>query len=83
MSANELLTPAEYAELRRCSLRTLDRERANNTGCPYVRLGGRVFYRRGDIEIFIETCVNRPNDEQCALLANGTPSAIENTRRVA
>lgn len=59
MSDIEFLTPAEYAQLRRCSLRTLDRERANHCGCPYVRLGGRIFYRRNDIEHFIETLVQR------------------------
>lgn len=55
----ELLTTAEYARLRRCSLRTLDRERANRSGCPYLRLGGRIFYRRSDIELYIERLVRR------------------------
>ena len=59
MSDIELLTAAEYARLRRCSLRTLDRERASRSGCPYVRLGGRIFYRRSDIELYIETLVRR------------------------
>jgi len=59
MADIELLTATEYARLRRCSLRTLDRERANRCGCPYVRLGGRVFYRRSDIERYIETLVRR------------------------
>jgi hypothetical protein len=49
----ELLTAAEFSRLRRCSLRTLDRERATGRGCPYVRLGARVLYRRADIERFI------------------------------
>ena len=59
MSDIKLLTTAEYARLRRCSLRTLDRERATGSGCPYVRLGGRIFYRRSDIERYIETLVRR------------------------
>jgi Helix-turn-helix domain len=54
MSDLELITAAEFARLRRCSLRTLDRERATGTGCPYVRLGGRVLYRRADIHRYIE-----------------------------
>jgi hypothetical protein len=37
MSDLELITAAEFARLRRCSLRTLDRERAIGAGCPYVR----------------------------------------------
>jgi len=63
MSNIELLTAAEYARLRRCSLRTLDRERANRSGCPYVRLGGRIFYRVSDIERYIEMLVRRDNDD--------------------
>jgi hypothetical protein len=64
MADVELLTAAEYARLRRCSLRTLDRERANLSGCPYLRLGGRVFYRRNDIERYLETMVRRHDGEQ-------------------
>jgi hypothetical protein len=50
----DLMTPAEFARYRRCSLRTLDRERATGRGCPYVRLGARVLYRRADAERYIE-----------------------------
>jgi hypothetical protein len=53
MTETDLLTPQEYAHYRRCSLRTLDRERANGVGCPYVRLGARIFYRRADIGRYI------------------------------
>ena len=59
MSEIELLTPPECAELRRCSQRTLDRERASNIGPAYVRIGSRIFYRRADIERFIEANVNK------------------------
>jgi hypothetical protein len=55
--APELLTPHEYARYRRCSIRTLDRERAEGRGCAYVRIEGRVLYRRADIERFIEAHV--------------------------
>lgn len=57
MSDIELLTSSEFARLRRCSLRTLDRERATGGGCPYVRLGARVLYRRSDIERYFEAHV--------------------------
>ncbi len=80
MPDNELLTPAEYARLRRCSLRTLDRERANRSGCPYVRLGGRLFYRRGDIDRFIETHISRSTVE---LMGTGTSGDPPSRRRVA
>jgi excisionase family DNA binding protein len=49
----ELLTTRETAELLRCSVRTLDRERADGRGCPWVRIGGRVRYRRADVEAFV------------------------------
>lgn len=49
-----LMTAVEFARYRRCSPRTLDRERATGRGCPYVRLGARVLYRRADVERYIE-----------------------------
>ena len=50
----ELLTALETARLLRCSLRTLDRERAEGRGCPFVRMGGRIRYRRADVEAFVK-----------------------------
>ena len=49
----ELLTALETARLLRYSLRTLDRERAEGRGCPFVRMGGRIRYRRADVEAFV------------------------------
>ena len=54
VSEADLLTSAEYAHYRRCSLRTVERERETGEGCSYVRLGGRVLYRRADIQRYIE-----------------------------
>jgi excisionase family DNA binding protein len=48
-----LLTSREAAEFLRCSLRTLDRERADGRGCPFVRIGRRIRYRRADVEAFV------------------------------
>ena len=48
-----LLTATETARLLRCSLRTLDRERSDGCGCPFVRIGARIRYRRADVEDFI------------------------------
>jgi hypothetical protein len=48
-----LLTPKEYADMRRCSVRTTERERERGDGCPYVQIGRRIYYRREDIERFI------------------------------
>ena len=49
----KLLTALETARLLRCSLRTLDRERADGRGCPFIRIGGRIRYRLADIESYI------------------------------
>jgi excisionase family DNA binding protein len=49
----ELLTAGETANLLRCSLRTLDRERAEGRGCPFIRIGRRIRYRRSDLDAFI------------------------------
>jgi hypothetical protein len=68
---SELLTPQEYAHVRRSSIRTLDRERAEGRGCPFVRLGSRIFYRRRDIDRYIETQVR--GGEFCAADAGAGP----------
>lgn len=50
----ELLTGPEYAWVRRCSIRTIERERSTGEGCRYVKLGRAVRYRRRDVLDFIE-----------------------------
>jgi hypothetical protein len=57
MTETDLLTPLEYARYRRCSVRTLDRERADGVGCPYIRLGSRILYRRADIDRYLDAHV--------------------------
>jgi len=57
-----LLTAGETARLLRCSLRTLDRERADGRGCPFVRIGGRIRYRRADVEAFVAAHVRSHAD---------------------
>ena len=49
-----LLTQREYAHLRRCSERTVERERVSGTGCRYIKIGRGVLYRRADVLDFIE-----------------------------
>jgi hypothetical protein len=53
-SPHRLLTQREYAEYRRCSIRTIERERAIGEGCPYVRMGARILYRLADVDCFID-----------------------------
>jgi hypothetical protein len=57
---SDLLTPKECADYRRCSLRTLDRERAEARGPPFAQIGARVFYRRKDVDLFIAAHVREP-----------------------
>jgi len=51
---NELLTGDEYAKARKCSLRTVERERTAGTGCTFIKIGRSVRYRWGDVLAFIE-----------------------------
>lgn len=51
---DDLLTESEAAQLRRQSVRTLQAERVRGGGCPFVKLGRSVRYRRRDVQMFIE-----------------------------
>lgn len=53
MTETEIFIPKECADYRHCSVRKLDRERAEGRGPPYVRIDGRIFYRRSDVDRFI------------------------------
>lgn len=49
-----LMTPqaaAEYLGLQRC---TLDRWRSTGGKLPFYKVGGRIFYKRPDLDAFIE-----------------------------
>jgi Helix-turn-helix domain len=59
----KLYTPQEYAEVRQCSLKTLERERTAGTGCPYVLIGRRIYYREEHIEAFLAGRVRRSTSE--------------------
>ena len=54
---DKLLTEIEAAQLRGQSVRTLQAERLHGGGCPFVKLGRSVRYRRSDILRFIESRV--------------------------
>jgi helix-turn-helix protein len=68
----ELITESEAARLRRQSERTLQSERQRGDGCPFVKLGHSVRYRRADVLAFIaanvKTCTSdtasKPANEQ-------------------
>ena len=62
-SPDFLLTQPEYAILRRCSERTIERERASGTGCRYIKIGRSVRYKRTDVLDFIETHARQSTSE--------------------
>jgi hypothetical protein len=66
MTQSNLLTARECADYRRCSLRTLDRERERGEGCPYVRIGGRIYYRVCDVDQFITAHLRGGDRERAA-----------------
>jgi len=59
-----------YAAIRSCSVKTLQRERRLNIGCPFRRVGGTsVRYKLGDIMAFLESQPAggggaKPNDQK-------------------
>jgi Helix-turn-helix domain len=61
--SDELLTENEAAQLRRQSVRTLQAERVRGGGCPHVKLGRSVRYRRSDVLKFIENNVRTSTSE--------------------
>lgn len=50
MTISELISEAEYAAQRGVSLRTVQRERAQRIGPPYIRLGRKIYFRPAAIE---------------------------------
>jgi hypothetical protein len=76
MIDTELWTSRECAAYRRCSQRTLDRERERGDGCPYVRIGARIYYRASDVEEFIlaHVCGGK-----CASAAIATDPALSSS----
>lgn len=50
----DLLTTAEAACYCRCSFRLFELNRGKGTGAPFIRLGRKIFYRRVDLDAYIE-----------------------------
>ena len=71
----KLYTPSEYAACRRCSLKTLERERTAGTGCSYVLIGRRVFYREEDIEAFLAARLRNSTSELVSAKAKSEPAS--------
>jgi hypothetical protein len=49
----DYLMARECAAYRRRSVRSLDRERAEGSGPPYIRDGSRILYRRTDVDAWL------------------------------
>jgi hypothetical protein len=53
MADTEFFTSKECAQYRRCSDRTLDRERQLGIGPTHVKDGRRVLYRKSDVDLYL------------------------------
>ena len=53
MTIQDLISEADYAAARRVSVRTVQRERAQRIGPPYIKLGRNIFYRPAAIESWL------------------------------
>ena len=64
---HENLTTSELAEyLRLDSIRTPMRWRQHRTGPPWVKAGGRVLYRKSDVDAWLEANRQAPVREATA-----------------
>ena len=50
MTIKDLIPEADYAAARGVSIRTVQRERAQRVGPPFIKLGRHIFYRPQAIE---------------------------------
>ena len=54
MKLSDLISEADYAELRGVCVRTIQRERALRSGPPYIKLGRRIFYKLSSIDQWLD-----------------------------
>lgn len=59
MQARQLMTMDEVAELTRIPVNTLRFYRHKGTGPKSAKLGGRIMYRRNDVDAWIEEAFNQ------------------------
>ena len=62
-STRALLITAEYAEIRQCSVRTIEHERQAGTGARFLKINGQVRYRAEDIEEFLANALRSSTKE--------------------
>ena len=73
---DDLITESEAARMRRQSERTLQAERQRGDGCPFVKLGRSVRYRRADVLQFIAANVKTSTSEPLPS-PPATPGAVQ------
>ena len=60
---DDLVTPEEAGEYLGLSPGTLSNMRGKNKGPAYYKQGGRVAYKRADLDAYIESCRVVPNGQ--------------------
>ena len=50
MTLQDLIPEADYAAQRGVSVRTVQRERAQRIGPPFIKIGRKIYYRPAAIE---------------------------------
>lgn len=53
MTIQDLISEGDYATARGVSLRTVQRERAQRIGPPFIQLGRKIYYRPAAIEAWL------------------------------
>lgn len=58
---SDLLTQKEAAAMIRMSEAWFERQRWEHKGIPYIKIGGRVFYDKGDLVSWVKKQKSKPN----------------------
>jgi hypothetical protein len=53
MNFRDLISETDYAEQRGVSVRSVQRERAQRLGAPFIKVGRKVYYRPAAIEAWL------------------------------
>jgi len=64
--APERMKGPEAAVYLGVALSTLEKMRCRGQGPRFLRLGGRIFYRRQDLDAYLETCAVETADSRAA-----------------
>lgn len=57
MESNQLLTERDVSEFLQVSVKTLQGQRWQKVGIPYLKIGRAVRYRREDVESYLNQAV--------------------------